>query len=167
MYTMAASPRCVAFQSTFHTTPRLATAPSPRSASLFSGSTAESFLPWYPPPPQQQFGTKISSLAVAGHATPSRITTPFRPAFTREAHTPLATAFGPDKIFDDAIRLPRGDVGAQQFGRSGRKLDGNEWTASPRARGATEIGTTPRSTVRAWRSPGCDHIQYQLDHRRK
>ena len=44
MYTMAASPRHVAFQSTFHTTPRLATAP---------------------PSPEQEVARLVSRVAVA------------------------------------------------------------------------------------------------------
>ena len=53
----------------------------------------------------------------------------------------------------------------RRFGRPGTKLDGSEWTGKSRARVTTELGTSPRSSVRAWMSPDCGHIMYQMDHR--
>ena len=81
--------------------------------------------------------------------------TPFTPNSTRCVSTPLAR---PD-------RYGRPEAHFTSLGRPTSKLDGNEWTGSPRARQANEIGTSPRSSVRAWMSPGSQHIVYQGDDR--
>ena len=71
------------------------------------------------------------------------------------------------EVFDRDIRFPRGDVGAQQFGRpASARLSGNVWVGSPRAGIAGELGTsrpgTPRQDgVRAWLKPGSSHIIYR------
>ena len=87
--------------------------PSPRPVSLFWNSTAEEALPQMPFTEQARFGTKFAMLPVVNHAKPPYLP-PLSPAFTRPKAQPLATAYGEDKLFDSTIRLPRGDVGAQQ-----------------------------------------------------
>ena len=87
--------------------------------SLFWTSTAEANLPWKPPQPQQRFGiVRNGELAIRDSRAKPAYAPPLPPAFQREGHTPLPTCYGADKLFDGEIRLPRGDVGAQQYARA-------------------------------------------------
>jgi len=76
---------------------------------------------------------------------------------------PGRTHFAPDRLFDPDIKFPRGDVGAQQFGRPTAKTDGDAWAKATRHPYVQEVGTKPTSKgVRAFVTPRADgHIIYQ------
>jgi len=76
---------------------------------------------------------------------------------------PARTALTPDRLFDLDIKFPRGDVGAQQFGRPTPKTDGDGWAKATRSIHVREVGTRPNSTgVRAFVCPRSEgHIIYQ------
>lgn len=83
----------------------------------------------------------------------------FVPLFTTPL--PCGTSNEPDKLFDDGITFPRGDIGAQQFGRPTAKRDGDAWLKTPRSQQTVEIGTSPRAHLRAFCSPRSNAIMYQ------
>ena len=93
----------------------LSAMPSPRAVSLFWNSTAGESLPWMPFSQQARYGTKMAMLAVTDSPAKPTFLPPLAPAFTHPQGQPLPTCYGEDKMFDGSIRLPRGDVGAQQY----------------------------------------------------
>ena len=117
--------------------------------------------------------THIAELTIRDSRAKPPFLPPVAPAFTRIPTTPCLTAYGPDKVFDQPIRFPRGDVGAQMhsntpFGRpASQYLQGNAWTGlNYDRRNTQEIGSSPRSPLRAFVSPRSKNIiMYQFDHR--
>ena len=91
---------------------------SPRTSKLcFWSPTVAASLPGCPPQPQQRFGIVSQQLAVCDSRSKPAYLPPVQPSFLLERinQTPLATGYAADKIFDGHIRMPRGDVGAQQY----------------------------------------------------
>ena len=74
---------------------------------------------------------------------------------------PFGTALGPDRLYDDGIKFPRGDFGPQMFPREKPKRDGDAWAAAPRAVYMKEIGSAPRNCLRAFKSQRSNVVIYQ------
>jgi len=105
---------------------------------------------WQPP---------VCHLPVSAPTRPD--TAPFVASYQELENKMMPTCYGGDKLFDEGIRFPRGDAGPQLFGRPYPKLHGDVWNKSARSRTAAELGTSQKSSVRAWKTPGCEHICYQ------
>ena len=80
---------------------------------------------------------------------------------------PYKTTGPSDKMYDtlpDGARItfPRGDIGAQQFGRSEPRRDGGLWIKNPATQSAREIGSAPHCSTRAFITPHSPFIIYQM-----
>ena len=79
---------------------------------------------------------------------------------------PIATAASKPKLFDDGLYFPRGDVGAQQFGRR-VVSDGEDWLNNAHSEAVLELATSDRHGLRAFKAEGSEFIQYQHHDRAK
>ena len=141
-------------------------------AETFYGFYGASAQDWWTSeiPAQQRFGIFASTRAVTDSHPKPAFLPPLPPTFMRGTAVPLPTAAQGDRVFDPQIRYPRGDVGAQQFGRPSTSLSGAQWTSAPAPRKAAEVGASrvapaDSERVRAWLSPRAPFIMYQADHR--
>ena len=75
---------------------------------------------------------------------------------------PGRTGLAPDRLFDDGIKFPRGDIGPQMFPKDQPKADGDRWAAKTRSVYVREVGTKPHNSLRAFRSSRSDIIMYQM-----
>ena len=89
--------------------------------------------------------------STAPAAYPRKVT-----AYTKQM--PFGTALGPDRLYDDGIKFPRGDLGAQMFPKEKPKRDGDKWAAAPRSTYVKEVGTKPHNCLRAFKSKQCGNV---------
>ena len=87
------------------------------------------------------------------------------PTVFKATARPIPTAAPGPKLYDvgeDSNRLyfPRGDVGAQQFGRRS-KFYGEKWLNAPRTLPFVELTTNENHGLRAYKVVGGEHIIYQ------
>ena len=73
---------------------------------------------------------------------------------------PINTCAGADKLYDPDIKFPRGDSGDMSLPPV-PKLDGNAWASQVRGMQVTEVGTSAKCALRAFRSPRTNAILYQ------
>ena len=85
---------------------------------------------------------------------------------TETAKLPIPTAAARPKLFGSSIYFPRGDVGAQQFGRV-EKADGEAWLNNVPTTPVVELSTSGKHGLRAFKAEGSEFIQYQRHERPK
>ena len=108
--------------------------------------------------PQQAMALREAGRSIVVPAKPM-------PTVFKANARPIPTAAPGPKLYDaaqDGSRLyfPRGDVGAQQFGRR-TKFDGESWLNAPRAQPFVELTTNENHGLRAYKVVGAEHIIYQ------
>lgn len=106
----------------------------------------------------KMYAQQVAALREAGRA----VVVPPGPApkVFKEWARPIPTSAPGPKLYDNGLYFPRGDVGAQQFGRR-TKADGEQWLNAPRARPMVELSTNVNHGLRAYKEVGSEFIIYQ------
>jgi len=125
-----------------------------------SRASAETFVP--PVVIRRMSGTILAQQTAALREAGRSVVVPAGPSpqIFKEYATPIPTAAPGPKLYDNGLYFPRGDVGAQQFGRRS-KSDGEQWLNAPRAQPFIELTTNKNHGLRAYKSAGGEFIHYQ------